>query len=347
MKVIVKAELEALIKKILLAVGADERNADGVAEHLVSSQLSGVDTHGIWQLPGYVTAVKKEEILPTAWASIRQETPNSALVSGNWGFGQPACRYAMEVAIKKAESGNVAVVSLVEIHHTGRLGYYAEMAAKEGKISLILSGGYGVEAPAAMPYGGRDRVLHTNPISMGFPAGDGSPMIVDYATSAASGVKVVNAQRRGEKVPLGWIVDKNGVPSSDPNDFVDGGGHIAFGGHKGYGLMLAAEFLGPVFLGTDKFADTKRAGPVLRHQGVTMIVFKADMFQPFSEYAQRADEFGNKIRAVRPATGFEEVLIPGDLEARTRKAREKDGIPIADDTWQSVVDVAGSLGVEI
>ena len=91
----------------------------------------------------------------------------------------------------------------------------------------------------------------------------------------------------------------------------------------------------------------KRAGPVLRHQGVTMIVLKADMFQPFSEYAQRADELEKKIRAVRPATGFEEVLIPGDLEKRTRIIRERDGIPIADDTWQSIVDLAGSLGVTV
>ena len=339
-------ELNRVVREVLLAAGADERNAGGVAEHLVLANLSGVDTHGVWHLSGYVAAIKAGELVPTAWPQILSETSASALITGNWTFGQVAARYAMKVAIGKAERSNIAVVSLVQAHHIGRLGYYVEMAASQGLISMVWAGGYAEEAPAAVPYGGCARLLHTNPIAMGFPAGKETPMMFDYATTALSGVKVVNAQRRNEALPPNCIVDKDGNPSTNPDDFFAGGGHLPFGGHKGYALMMAAEFLGRVFSGSDRFVEANRAGPILRHQGVTMIAMKADLFQPFAEYAERADEMERRTRAVPPAPGFKAVLVPGDPEAQTRAIRERDGIPIAEDVWQSIVEVASSLGVK-
>lgn len=171
-------------------------------------------------------------------------------------------------------------------------------------------------------------------------------MMFDYATTAMSGVKVVNAQRRHEQLPPGCIVDKDGNLSTDANDFFSGGAHVPFGGHKGYALMMAAEFFGRIFTGAGAFVEAARAGPILRCQGVTMIVFKADLFQPFADYARKADEMERRVRAVPPAPGFKEVLVPGDAEVRTRAARQRDGIPIADDIWQSITEVAASLGTK-
>jgi LDH2 family malate/lactate/ureidoglycolate dehydrogenase len=251
----------------------------------------------------------------------------------------------MEVAMSKAQEHGMAVVGLVQCHHIGRLGHFVEMAAAKGMISMVWAGGYSEEVPVAAPYGGRKRVLHTNPIAMGFPAGQEPTMMFDYATTALSGVKVVNAQRRGQQVPPGCIVDKDGNPTTDPNDFFNGGAYVAFGGYKGYALMMAAEFLGRIFVGSDDFVEAGRAGPTLRHQGVTMIVLKADLFVPFAEYAEWADEMERRVRAVPPAPGFEEVLVPGDPEVRTREARQRDGIPIADDVWKSITELAASLGL--
>lgn len=340
-------ELQALVKEILLAAGADEQNAEDVAAHLVLANLSGVDTHGVWPLLLYVQAIKAAEILPTAHPKILRETPTSALVTGNWTFGQVAAKYAMETAIEKAKAQNVAVVSLVQSHHIGRLGHYVEMAAAEGMIAMVWGGGYGVEEPASVPYGGRAPILHTNPMSMGFPGDAESPMMFDFATSALSGVKVVNAYRRGEQLPPNCIVDKDGNPTTNPNDFFEGGGHLPFGAHKGYALMMAAEFLGRIFSGTDAYVEAERAGPIMRHQGVTMIAFKADVFQPFEAYAERADEMVRRVRAVPPAPGFQEVLAPGDMESRTRAARRRDGIPIADDIWQTICEAAALVDVEV
>ncbi len=339
-------ELHVLARDILLKGGADEHNADIVAEHLVSANLSGVDSHGVWHLPLYVKGMQAGEIVPTARPEILSETGTSALVKGNWAFGHVAAKYAMEVAIEKATEHHVAVVGLVQACHIGRLGHYVEMAASEGMISMLWAGGFGVEAPATAPYGGRERALHTNPLAMGFPAGEGPPMMFDFATTAVSGVKVMNAQRRGEQLPPGCIVDKDGNPSTDPNDYFDGGAFAPFGAHKGYALMMAVEFLGRIFTGSDTFMDAGRGGAIMAHQGVTMNVFKADLFRPFDAYASQVDDMGGRIRDVSPAPGFEAVLMPGDPEARTRSARQREGIPIADDIWESIMEVAESLGVQ-
>jgi LDH2 family malate/lactate/ureidoglycolate dehydrogenase len=169
-------------------------------------------------------------------------------------------------------------------------------------------------------------------------------MLFDFATTAGSGVKVANAKRTGEPLPPGWIVDKNGNPSTKASDFFDGGAYLPFGGHKGYALMVGVEFLGRIFSGSDSYAEAGRGGPYMRHQGVTMIVFKADLFQAQGEYARRADEMLHRIRAVPPAPGFKEVLVPGDPEARTRAIRERDGIPIPDDVWEEICALPGFVG---
>lgn len=339
-------ELYELIKKVLLVASADERNADAVAEHLVSANLCGVDTHGINMLPRYVNGIKGGYIVPTAWPEIISETPTSARVTSNGTFGQVAAKYAMELAIEKAARQNVAVVALIRAHHIGRLGYYAELAASRGMVSVICAGGFSEREPIAVPYGGRRRVLHANPMAMGFPAGEEPPLVLDYATTASSRVKVVYAQRRHQKVPSGWIVDKDGNPTTDPNGFLEGGALLPFGGHKGFGLMMATEYLGRIFAHAEQFATQGWDGPTLSHSGVTMVVFRADLFSAAAEYRAQADELERRVRAVPPAPGFAEVLVPGDLEHRTRIVRQREGIPIPDDIWRSIAELVASLGVD-
>jgi len=340
------SELHQIVERILIAAGADKENAAIVAEHLVRANLSGVDTHGVWHVGGYVGAIKDGSIVPTAKPELIQQDGNYTLVSGNWTFGQVTAQFAMQHAIESAKSHNMALVGIVQTHHIGRLGHYSEMAASAGMISMTWAGGYGEVAPATVPYGGRQRLLHTNPISMGFPAAEGVPVMFDFATTPISGVKVDNAKRRGEALPPGCIVDKDGRDSTNPNDFFEGGGHKPFGAHKGYALMMAAEYLGRIFTGSSVYADEKRGGPVMRHQGVTMVVMKADLFQNRGAYQRSAEEMQKRTRAIPPAPGFDEVLMPGDPEVRSRAARERDGIPMEDAIWQQIVDCAAGLGIE-
>ena len=339
-------DLDSLVRRILLAAGADERNASRVAEALVSSNLSGVDTHGVFHLPGYVSEIRVGQLVPTAWPKIVRETPNTALVEGNWTFGHVVAKYTMEVAIRKAHEHDVGIASHVQALHIGRLGEYAELAASQGMVGFVLASGYGVAEPVAVPYGGREPVLHTNPVSMGFPADEEPPLMFDFATTVVAGSKVQVAQAQGDQIPLGWMVDEDGNPTTDALGYPDKGGLLPFGAHKGYSIMLADEVLGRILSGSDSYVEEGRGTPSMRHQGVTMIAFRADLFQPLQQFKGRVDGLVRKVRAVPPAAGFDEVLVPGDLESRARERRRRDGIPLPDRVWDKLVEVAQSLGVE-
>ena len=183
------ARLHDVIRDLLLASCADYRNADRVAEALVSSNLCGVDSHGVFHLPRYVNEIERGVLVPTAWPHIVKETASSALISGNWTFGHVGAKYALETAIEKASAQGVAVVSLVRSMHIGRLGEYAEMAASAGMVSQICVSGEAAETPVAVPFGGRVPVLHTNPIAIGVPGGEEPAMVLDFATTVVRRVK--------------------------------------------------------------------------------------------------------------------------------------------------------------
>ena len=336
MPVVTPAELDTISREVLVAAGASTDHAAIVADHLVRANLSGVDTHGIWHLPGYVAALSDGLLDGRAQPAVLREGSNSALVTGNWTFGQVAALFATELGIKMALEHEVAVVGLVQCHHIGRLGHYPEIAAQAGVLAQVWAGGYSEEAPAAMPYGGRARLLHTNPVSMGFPGGTEPTMMFDYATTVLSGVKIDNARRRGEALPPGAIVDDQGRPTTNPEDFFEGGGHVQFGGHKGYALSMAAELMGRVFTGANAFADPDRAGPILRNQGVSFVFMRHDLLTSSDDYRARVDEMEQRTRAIPPAQGFDEVLVPGDPEHRTRIARMADGVPVEDEVWEQV-----------
>jgi LDH2 family malate/lactate/ureidoglycolate dehydrogenase len=340
-------ELCQMVKKILLTAGADERNATGVAQHLARANLSGVDTHGIWQLRGYVEAIQAGELLPTAWPGIVSEAANHVLITGNWTFGQIAARYAMEMAIEKTREHGMAVAGVVQMNHIGRLGHYVEMAVEAGMIAVVMDGGLSETLAVTVPYKGSKAVLNTNPIAMGFPAGEEWPMMFDFATTTLSGSKVANYRERGEQVPPDSVVDKEGNPSVDPEVFFSGGGSFApFGLHKGYCLMMGVEYFGRMLTGSDTYAEEGRGGDIMGHHGVSMIVIKADLFRPFADFTESAGEMQQRVRAVPPAPGYDEVLAPGDMEARSRAERRRNGIPVAEHIWQNITELAASLGLE-
>ncbi len=340
-------DLHALVKDILVAAGASETNAERMGEALVSSNMAGVDTHGVVPLALYVSQIKSGELVPTASPEIVKETANSALVRGNWTFGHVVAEYTMRLAIDKARDHDIGIASMMESGHIGRLGEYAEMAIAEGMIGLVLAGGYGAEVPTAVPFGGREAALHTNPVSMGFPAGDETPMFFDFATTTIAGTKANLAKNRGEQVPPGSMIDDEGNLTTDASGWPDRRALTAFGQHKGYAIMLANEVMGRILSDADSYADTEKGGVTMRHQGVTMIAIKADLFQPMARFGGRVDDLERKMRAVPPAKGFQEVLVPGDLEAKARESRSRDGVPVMDDIWALLTGLAEEFGVAL
>ena len=345
-----EAELQRLVEEVAAAAGTDTGDARTLATHLVGAELCGVQTHGIFHIPRYLEEISNHELLPAAKPRVVQRAAAHLLVSGELGFGQIAAEYLVRATIPLAREAGVAVGALVRANHIGRLGHYAELAAAEGLISLICAGGFAVTGARAAPFGGRQRLLDTNPFCMGFPAGSEAPVIVDFATTALSGVKVANAQQRGEQLPPDSIIDSAGRSTTDPGDFLAGGAYLPFGGagggHKGYAIMLAVELLGRLFSGADAHAVAAEGVPLMRHQGVTMLLLRADLFQPLQRLLDGNDALLATLRGSEPATGFKEVLYPGLAEMRTRAERRRHGIPLARDIWQRFAAAAAQVGVD-
>ena len=340
--------LSQAVEHILTAAGADYANAERVAHALVLSDLSGIATHGVQHLPGYVRAIRDGEVLPAAKPSTASETHTSALVKGNWTFGFVSAKYALDLAVEKARSHGMSTVCVVQVNHIGRLGEYAEIAADNGMVSMTWASGYGKIKPVAVPYGGSKPLLSTNPIAIGVPAGDGPPMVLDYATTTIAQSKAMIAMREGRELPPGLIVDKRGNPTTDPKSLLEGDAHLLpFGGHKGSALMLACEMLGSLLSGADAYAEPVRGGDGMRFQGVTFMLYRADLFQPLDDFTRSMNTLQQQVRSIPPAPGFDQVVVPGDLEARARVERTANGIPLPDDVWTSLVDTAESLGITL
>jgi LDH2 family malate/lactate/ureidoglycolate dehydrogenase len=337
------AEITFLATEILGLAGADDENARIVAEHLALADESGVHSHGVCHLPGYVDDIEAGRLDPAAKPAVLRDESAAALVTGNWTFGQVAAEYATDLAISKASKSGVAVIGLVESHHIGRLGQFVEMAADRGAIAMVWGGGYAEEDPHSAPYGGRERLLGTNPIAFGFPGGVEPPMMFDFATTAVAGMKVATARRRGESLPPGSIIDRTGASSSNPEDFFDGGAHVPFGGHKGYAIAMAAEWLGRLLTGSDAYADDHHGGRILSHQGVTFILMRADLFTPLDDFRRRADDMARRTAAIAPAPGFERVLVPGALEFTARERQRETGVEMEDDVWNSLLELRDRL----
>jgi hydroxycarboxylate dehydrogenase B len=339
MPVLSKDVLERLTRAIFERAGAPAELADCVADVLVANNLAGHDSHGVLRIPEYIRSIQAGEIVPTARPAVISETDTTALVTGNWALGQVTGAFAADLAITKAKEHKVAAVSVVQAGHTGRLAAFTDRAAREGVVMFMTIGT--VDRPMTAPYGGAAPVLGTNPIAFSIPNPGGPPVTLDIATSAIAAGKVKVAKAMHELLPPDVVCDKDGRPSRDPAAFLDGGFLLPFGGHKGYAFAVIAELLSGPLAGADAFPG------VMKRSGIFLFAVEATVFRPFEEYAKAMAATLHRIKSVPPAPGFQEVLLPGEPEHRSRQQRLEAGIPIAADTWRAVSDVAGTLGLDM
>ena len=347
MPTISERDLHDVVRRVLDAAGASTENASRMADALVSANIRGVDTHGVFHLNGYVQAVLDGKLDAAASPSIVRETANTALVDGNRTFGHVAAKFATDIAVRKAKENDIAVVGLLRSEHIGRLGEYAEMAAAEGVVSIVSGAGYMLGNKVAAPYGGSKGLLSSNPIAIGFPGGEEPGMVFDYATTAMANSKMNLYKMRNEELPAGTVIDKDGYPTTNPSAVQEGGYLLPFGGHKGYALMMAVEFLGQILVGSDAVEDDGMGTQSMVRQGVSIIAIRADVFRQVADFRRRADELVREARSIPPAPGFKEVMAPGDPESRAQAQRSAEGIPVPDKVWQLIVEAGKSVGVEV
>ncbi len=330
------SHLIAIGCRLLEAAGVPAETARLVSRSLVEGNLTGHDSHGVIRLAQYVRAIERGQINPHAELEIVRETPTTALVDAHWAFGQVAARRSMEIAIAKAHRYAVAAVGLRNSAHIGRLADYVLMAVEHGMIGFMTCNSSLLTAP----YGGVDRVFGTNPFAYAFPR-SGTPFLADFATSIVAEGKLRVAAAKGVPIPEGWILDKERKPTTNPADFYDGGVLLPLGGHKGYGLLMVADLLGGALTGHGCTVLPEHT----TGNGVFMMAIDIAAFCPVEELTATVDRLAAAIKAGRTAPGFDEILIPGEPEARAKAQRERAGIPLPDAVWQEMVAVAGQYGL--
>lgn len=337
MPVITAEAANEMLSTMIEAAGTPRDIATCVAAHLVDASLKGVDSHGVMRIVMYLDQIAKGRIVPDARPEVVQETASTALVRGHLGFGFHAMEYAVSLAIAKARATGVAAVGLAETTHTGRLGRYGEIMAEQGMLGIVAGGGHSGTATSGRwvaPHGGARRALSTNPYVLAMPGGRFGPVVVDIATSTVGEGKLQVYRAKHEPLPPGWILDKDGRPSTDVEDFYAGGMLLPAAGHKGYGLSLIAELLGSALLGAAHIMNW------------FILVTSLTAFRDPESYEATADSILAGLKAIPPAEGFNEVMIPGEPEMRTAESRARTGIPIPEAMWVNMVDAAQRVGVD-
>jgi LDH2 family malate/lactate/ureidoglycolate dehydrogenase len=333
--------LTDLATAIFTAAGATPENAEGVVSSLVDANLAGHDSHGVIRIPFYVKEIQEGRLQPAASPFVVRETASTAVVDGAATFGQVGSRFAADLAIRKAREAGLAAVAAMRCHHTGRIGEWVERVAAAGMVGMATTssprGPYSV-----VPFGGAKGALGTNPMAWAMPRGGGKPpILLDFATSAVAQGKLQVARAKGEPVPAGSIINAAGEPTTDVEEFFGGGFLLPFAGHKGYALSVVVELLAVGLSGGEQVPPGERASCIV------VLAIEPDAFRGAGEFDALADSVADRLKAIPPAAGFSEVLVPGEPEARTRAARSRDGIPIPDRTWEAIHATARELRVSI
>src|SRR6204780_2142995 len=328
---------------LLIAAGASAEEAEIVARYNVGANLVGHDSHGIILIPQYIDRIKAGHIVPGAPWEIKQETPTTTVIDGNWGFGYVVNDRAMRYTIEKAKKQNVAAATVLRQSHVGRLASYPLLAAAEGMIAMTTADS-GRSPKAVAPYGGAKARLGTNPICFAIPSNLEGPLVFDMATSAAAAGKINVATARGEQVPTGWLIDAEGKPSTDPRVLRSGGALLPLGGTEGYkgtGLAAIVEILSGLLTGLGFGVE-----PTGRHNdGCFIAVFNVTGFRSLDTFKQEVPQFAHYLKAPPPAQGFTEVFYPGEVEFRKEQDRRKNGVPIEDATWSKIRELAQGYGL--
>jgi uncharacterized oxidoreductase len=305
----------------------------------------GHDSHGVIRISYYIDWLRAGKVLANKKIKIVFENEAVAVVDGEFGFGQSIGEQAMALGIGKAERHGVAVIALRNTGHLGRIGDWALACARANKLSLhfVNTSGAGI---LVAPFGGIERRLSANPLAAGVPVDGGEPILLDMSACTVAEGKLKVAFDKGESVPDNCIIDAEGKPTNDPKVFYGDppGAILSAGGHKGYGLGIIAEMLAGALTGGSC------SNPANAHRvanGMLSIIMDRKFFQSDDAFSKEAQRFIDYVKSSKRASPDTDILMPGEIEERTKKKRLKEGIELAEPTWKAIEEVCRSLEVSL
>jgi len=334
--------LVRFVTDVLVAVDVLPDHAETTAHRLLEADLRGRSGHGVIRLPQYVPRIEAGGINLRPEIALTRETTVSALVDGDNGLGQVVMTLAAETAIAKAAETGLAWVGTVHSNHAGAAGVYTAMAVRQGLIAVYMAV---ASANVMPPWGGRERLLGTNPISIAVPAGEEDPFLLDIATTVTSHGTIKVVAQRGEQMPEGWVADAEGNPILDPHR-ADEGYLLPIGGYKGSGLNLAIGLLAGVLNDAAFGADVidHRAVPEQpANTGQAILAMRPDLFRDLGEFKTDIDRH---LRSLRGSGRPGSVHLPGEAAAALERERRRDGIPIEDVLLGQLRSLADRFGLE-
>ena len=341
------SKLVAFCNAALLKAGVEADDARITAETLVLTDTWGVFTHGTKNLRGYIQRIQGGGIRKNAQPKITSEGPAWAVVDADSALGMVGSSFAMRAAIAKARAAGIAYVGVRNSCHFGAAGCYAAMAAEEGMIGLAMAN----DTPTMTVPGGRGLILGNNPFACAIPTGEKHPILLDIAMSVVAGGKVFAAAALGQKIPNTWMVDSEGIPTTDPRLFPQEGALLPMAGHKGYGLALLIETLSAILTGASiashvlswSFGDASRP----TGHGAAFIAIDVKALMPIETFKQRVHQTIQEIRAAPKAKSVDRIYVPGEMEWERREKALAHGIEMPEDVLMSLYLLREEMGLDL
>jgi LDH2 family malate/lactate/ureidoglycolate dehydrogenase len=338
------SELQQFIQNALISQGLPQEDAHKVSQLMAEADLQGSDGHGIIRLPQYIKRIKAGGINKHPKIRVVHERAAMAVVDGDNGMGHLVVSHAVDLAIEKASESGVAWVSTRFSNHAGPASLYSRLPLQHNMLGLYFAVGNANHLP---PWGGMDMLLSTNPISAGIPTSQEPPVVLDMATTVAAYGKVKAKAKRGEMMPPGWMIDRQGQPLLDPNK-ANEGFLLPIGEHKGYGLALIvgllAGTLGGAAMGRDVI-DFNADHVSVTNTGQAILVIDLAAFGDPEHFKHEVDRLVRDIRTSERLPGVERIWLPGEQSHEKRARYATAGIPIAPTLITELNALAAELGI--
>jgi ureidoglycolate dehydrogenase (NAD+) len=337
-------DLERFCAQAMIAAGLRSDDARTSAKILTTNDSWGVHTHGTRQIRGLMKNVADGRIDTRAAPEVVKEGVAWVLVSGHHAMPMVTSHRAMELAMSKAKGAGVGFAGVFDSSHFAAAGYYATMALSQDMIGMAMTN---VDPWITVP-GGKGPVLGTNPIAYAIPAGEERPVFFDVATSTVAVTKILAAKALGKEIPEGWLVDDQGLPTTDPSRFPEEGALLPMAGHKGYGLALFVEVLSAVLTGAAMMKEVNvwiHDVPDPARQGHAFIAIDVPAILQIDRFKSRMDWMIREIRNSPKAKGSDRIYLPGEMEWERRETALENGVQLPDYVTVNLYGLAEDCGL--
>jgi LDH2 family malate/lactate/ureidoglycolate dehydrogenase len=337
------ANLKEYVRTVAETVGLSPDHARVMADTLVEADLRNVHTHGVNALTGYARRLQGGGANPKPNVRLVKERLGVAVVDGDAGMGQIVAHFAMTKAIERARQNGIGAVAARNSSHFGAAAYYAAMALEHDMIGFATTSA----GNRIAPIGGKTPVVGNNPLAWAIPAGQEQPFLLDMAQSVVAAGKLGMAARKGERIPLGWALDKDGKPTDDPRAG-SAGLLVPIGGPKGFGLAIVMDVLSGALSGAAFGRELARTHQPDKPSQIGHFFMAIDVgqFEDVATFKARVDRMIRDVKDSEPAEGARELFMPGEMEWNAKRERLQRGVPLLTSIVDDLEKLAAGLGLD-